>query len=211
MKQILKVGQSVEIKKFGEEKSLKYKVKIHEIVSDKEVVIEVPIVGSNALAMRSGTFYDMIFFEEASMYVQKVGVVNRFLSGTIVCARLVFHGEPKKFNRRQYFRLPVLVDGHSRGGRNPFSPMTTTNLSAGGIRFVTLEKYSANQYIQIRITLGSAVLDLVCKVVHCSLVQDSIRRYDVRAKFEKISTREEDLILKFLFEQQRSMKQKGLA
>ena len=208
MKQILKVGQSVEIKDFGAEKPPKYRVKIHEIISDEEVVIEVPIVGNNALAMRSGSFYDLIYYEDASMYTQKAEVVSRFLSGAVVCARLVFHGEPKKFNRRQYFRLPVLLEGQSRGGRNPFSPMTTTNLSAGGIRFVTLEKYSAEQYIQIRITLGETMLDLVCKVIRCSLVQDSIRRYDVRAKFEKISTREEDIILKYLFEQQRAMKRK---
>jgi len=209
--EILKVGQSVEIKEFGVEKPPKYRVKIHEIVSDEEVVIEVPIVGNNALAMRSGTFYNLVYFEEASIYTQKVEVANRFLSGAVVCARLMFIGDPKKFNRRQYFRLPVLLDGFSRGGRNKFTPMTTTNLSAGGIRFVTLEKYSADQYIQIKISVGDSILDLVCKVVHCSLVQDSIRRYDVRAKFEQISSREEDLILKYLFEQQRAMKRKGLA
>ncbi len=89
--------------------------------------------------------------------------------------------------------------------------MTTTNLSAGGIRFVTLEKYKAGQYIQIRITLGEDTLDLLCQVIQCSNVRDSIRRFDVRAKFEKISTREEDLILGYLFEQQRVMKRKGLA
>ncbi len=99
------------------------------------------------------------------------------MSGAIVCARLVIQGEAKKHNRRKYFRLPVLVEGYSRGGRKPFSEMTTTNLSAGGIRFVTLEKYKAGQYIQIRITLGEDTLDLLCQVIQCSNVRDSIRRF----------------------------------
>ena len=79
MKQLLKVGQSVEIKEFGAEKPPKYRVKIHEMVSEEEVVIEVPVVGNNALAMRSGTFYDLVYYEESSMYTQKVEVMNRFL------------------------------------------------------------------------------------------------------------------------------------
>lgn len=210
MNDILKVGQSIEIREYGLEKAPKYRAKIHDI--KKEILeIEIPVVGSGALSMRSGTLYEIIYYKEDSVFTQKVEVETRFMSGAIVCARLLLRGQAKKINRRKYFRLPVLVEGYSRGGRKPFSEMTTTNLSAGGIRFVTLEKYKAGQYIQIRITLGEDTLDLLCKVIQCNHVKDSIRRYDVRAKFEKISTREEDLILGYLFEQQRVMKRKGLA
>lgn len=206
-----KTGQIVDIKAAGEIRTLTHRVKIDSVISDEEIVIEVPIVGGNALSMHSGSCYELTFYEDASMLTQHVEVVSRHLSGNVVCARLRLFGSIKKVNRRKYFRLSVLIDGESRGGRNPFSPMTTINLSAGGIRFVTFEKYIPDQYIQLRIVLGDESLDVVAKVISSALVQDSIRRYDVRAKFEQISEREEDIILKYLFEQQRVMKRKGLA
>ncbi len=119
MDDILRVGQSIEIREYGVDDAPKYRAKIHDV--KKEILeIEIPVVGSGALSMRSGTFYEIIYYKDDSVFVQKTEVQTRFMSGAIVCARLVIQGEAKKHNRRKYFRLPVLVEGYSRGGRKPF-------------------------------------------------------------------------------------------
>lgn len=207
----LNTGQIVELSKMDDPEKVKHKVRIEEVVSNEEVIIEVPIVAGNALAMHNGSKYEITYYEEASMFVQKVTVITRLLSGAVVCARLSLEGKAKRFNRREYFRMPVLMDGFTKIGDEEFKSMTTTNLSAGGIRFVSFEKFKAGDPITVKINIKNVVLELVGTVVNCTLVLDSIRRHDVRVKFEDVQARDERVIMSYLFEQQRVIKRKGLA
>ncbi len=206
-----KVGQIIEIRDKSDDEAPKHRIRIVTIESETEIVTEVPTIAGHPMSMHNGSEFELTYYSEASVFTQSIEVVTRFLSGQKVCVRLLLLGEAKRSNRRQYFRLPVLLDGFSRGGSNPFAPMTTTNLSAGGIRFVTLEKYKTGQFIQIKIKLKKDTLDIVGEVISCNFIQDSTRRHDVRVRFEQISTREEQIILKYLFEIQRDIKRKGLA
>jgi len=205
-----KIGQICELKEMNNDEAVKHRVRIVSIESETEIVTEVPMENGHLLSMHNGTNFEMTYYAEASIFIQKTEVVTRFLSGSIVCVRLFLDGDVKRTNRRQYFRLPVLIEGFSRGGKEPYKPMTTTNLSAGGIRFVTLEKYNPGQYIQMKIPFKEDTLDLVGEVISCNLIQDSMRRHDVRVRFERISSREEGIILQYLFEKQRNIKRKGL-
>ena len=211
MKNRLKTGQIVELNNTEDIKSDKHKVRIEEVVSNEEIIIEVPIVGGNALTMHSGAEFEITYYKEASMFVQKVKVITRFMSGPVVCARLSLVGKSKRFNRRQYFRMPVLLDGFTKHGDDNYKSMTTTNLSAGGIRFVSLEKFQAGDKINIKFMIKEIELELEGTVISCGLMQDSIRRYDVRVKFEEVDSRSERIIMSYLFEQQRAIKRKGLA
>ena len=211
MENRLKAGQTVELSTQDNPDKESYKVRVEEIVSNEEIIIEVPIIGGKALIMHNGSKFRLTYFEEASMFVQEVSVITRFLSGSVVSARLLLEGKAKRFNRRQYFRMPVLIDGFTQVEKDPFKPMTTTNLSAGGIRFVSLETFKAEDAVRVKINIKNTELILEGTVISCGMVKDSIRRHDVRVKFDSVNSREERVIMAYLFEQQRAIKKKGLA
>jgi len=205
------IGQLVDIKDTENENAIMHKVRVDSIASEGEISVEVPIVDGQVITMHSGALYDLTYYIDASVYIQRIQVISRFLSGPVVCVKLQSIGKPKRINRRQYFRMPVLIDAFVKVGDEPFHPMTATNLSAGGIRFISLEAYKTDQCLQVRITLEKEILDIEAEVISCHLMKDSIRRQDVRVKFKKITSRQERVILQYLFEQQRLIRRKGLA
>ena len=213
MKNILEriIGQLVDIKDTENENAIVHKVRVESITSEEDISVEIPIVDGQVIAMHSGSVYELTYYIDASVYIQRTQVISRFLSGPVVCVKLQCIGKPKRINRRQYFRMPVLLDAFVKVGDEPFQPMTATNLSAGGLRFISLEAYKADQCLQVRIVLNEDILDIEAEVISCQLMKDSIRRQDVRVKFKRVTNRQESVILQYLFEQQRLIRRKGLA
>ncbi len=208
---IIEVGQFVEIMNVEDEGSKKHKTRVESVISDSEWGIVIPIVGGNPLSIHTGARFELSFSSEASLYIQMAEAVKRYMSGPVACVEFRKVGQMKRINRRQYFRMSVLLDGSVKRVDAEAVTMTTTNLSAGGVRFVCTDVFESGEKVEVGLVLKDKTLTLSGQVISCELVRDSIRRYDTRVKFFDVSRTYEQIILQYLFEQQRNIKRKGLA
>lgn len=210
-RKLIEAGSLIEIQNTDQEESPKYKTRVESLDKEGRVGIVVPISEGSPLPIHTGDQFELTYSTEASLYIQQAEVIRRYMSGPIACVLFRLIGKAKRINRRQYFRMPVLIDGKTRLEDEASHPMTTINLSAGGVRFITVEAYKKGTRIFVEMKLDDQMLELEAEVISTGLMRDSIRRYDIRAKFIDVNSTVERIILQFLFEQQRNIKRKGLA
>lgn len=93
------------------------------------------------------------------------------------------------------------------------------DLSGGGIRFVSEEKTEKSTFLLIRIQLiiegRSQLLEVVGWVVSCNRIENSIntrtdnRKYEYRVQFITKDQKKREMIIKYIFEQDRKNRLKG--
>jgi c-di-GMP-binding flagellar brake protein YcgR len=210
-RKIIEAGSLIEIKSIDEDDAPKYRTRVENADTQGEVGVVVPISEGSPLMVHSGDRFELTYSTDASLYIQQAEVIRRYMSGPIACVLFSLIGKAKRINRRQYFRMPVLIEGKTRVEDEDDHPMTTINLSAGGVRFITVEQYKKGTKILVQFKLDDQMIELEAEVISTGLMRDSIRRYDTRAKFTNVTSTVERIILQFLFEQQRNIKRKGLA
>ena len=141
-----------------------------------------------------------------------------------------FIGTLEKFQRREYYRLPCIINAdiipingeevleYSQKHIIPdkiYEDMQSgiiVDISGGGVRIMSDRRFSKNDYVFLRFSIemniGVRELELMGVVV---LSQESPNRsnyYDSRIEFKEITSEERDNIVKYIFEQQRKIQKR---
>lgn len=122
-----------------------------------------------------------------------------------------------RFQQRSFVRLPTSLDLRYRileGGRpNLAQPPDVhgevLDLSASGIRVLLPDRVEAGTRLLVEFTLGQEALRLVAEVVR-QIGTVAPRRYTYGLHFTSIDEVQQQVILRFIFAEQRALRQKGL-
>jgi len=102
--------------------------------------------------------------------------------------------------------------------RDPVTPISdikkgeTVSISQNSAVIATIAKLTTDNYIEINYTLpGDVQVTLVGKVAICNEVKTGAQvSYETQIKYEIIRPGEEDKIVKYIFDKQRSLRKRGL-
>ncbi len=153
--------------------------RIQEIHENGDIDISMPIEEGKYVLLHLGVRFEFVFYAEKNLYRAIGQVKERFKSNNIYMLKVELKTQLAKFQRREYYRFPCVMDmKYYRIAENesrketPKTARTHTgvpdeeekratilDISGGGARFVSEEKFEANQFVLMELELISDNMD----------------------------------------------------
>ena len=210
---------------------------IHDIEEDGTLELEMPTRGGKAVLVPMGIRYEMIFTMDQRLLKSEAQIVQRFRKDGFSLLKAKLVAPVVKFQRREYFRLNVMlpitfITLDERAGTLErmadirqllegrkeelvIGEGTIMNISGGGIRFITdteLDEETEYLFIRFAIETGgeqSRTIALIGQLVAKELTEDKKHNaYRVKILFK--DSRCQELIIRYIFEQERKIRRKQL-
>lgn len=114
-----------------------------------------------------------------------------------------------KVQEREYYRLRKIIDidiiTDDKGHIKSFAE----DISGEGMKIVTKEDLDSNNKLKIKFILRDKEKNAICKIVR-KIFDEKTNNYYYGLYFESITKRSKEDIIRFIFEEQRIMRKKGL-
>ena len=158
-------------------------------------------------------------------------IISRYKEKNLYLMKMELTSELKKFQRRQYFRLPCNIQVDMRPlnisevidyssshivADNPDAEIINgviVDISGGGLRVFSARNFNKDEYVYVRFSIDMNVgvkdIELMARVVMSIESHNMENYYDIRLQFKDISPQTRDSIVKYIFEQQRKNQSKG--
>ncbi|MCR5272170.1 MAG: flagellar brake protein [Lachnospiraceae bacterium] len=230
----IRIVQQVEMNAATGEPIHVYKSSVEDVLDEDTLEIDMPIEGGRVLLLPLDVRYEFIFFSGSSLYRAKGVIVERYRRDNIYMLKIAFKTPLAKYQRREYYRYPCLIDiqfallDEEEWNKDNMAQLfadiakhdsdrvkngRVLDLSGGGMRFSTLESLQGNDYLLIVIRLCNDTFDKKYAIPARLIASDHAEGYKslfhnrVQFVFRDIKMREE--IIRFIFEEERSMRRKN--
>ncbi|HWI62393.1 MAG TPA: PilZ domain-containing protein [Symbiobacteriaceae bacterium] len=190
-----------------------------EVAEADGVTVVHPSVGGKLVPLAPG---DTVRLEYAVMGLARVSFaarITRVLGGQVplVTVGLPEKNQVERFQQRDFVRLDVELkllyyvvstpDGAARPGGVFRSH--TRDISGNGIQILCPEPYPPGTQLDIHLEVGDRVVHAVGEVIR-QVQQLSAREYWMGVRFVGLDERDRDMIIRFIFSEQRDRRRRGL-
>ena len=212
-----------------------YNSKVVQILEGNMIQTSMPMENGKYLLLNVLERYNMEFVTKAGVFRCQGKIVRRFREKISLYVVFELLTEFEKLQRREYYRLECLLDIKfkrareiyidDRAGEDESALMLAdkeedvswkvgiaTNISGGGMRFHSREQLNKGERILIKMRL---VFDEIVKeysvpgnVIVCSEVQNRPGVFETRVQFVDINRQDREEIIRFVFEEERRIRQK---
>lgn len=211
----LKENQPVELEISGDDNN-RFRSRV-EAVLDSELLVAAPIKGGALVPVQPGTVIKVTYVDTVAIYTYWCEIISR--NGNIPPTLTL--GRPigfKKIQRRNFIRmdvkLPVTLqrlNGEYAGTGESFT-VTTADLSGGGMLFTTSNELAAGDLLEGTIELtGKDNIKVIGRIVR--IIENPPKaehRFSAGFEFIAIDEADRDKIIRYIFDQQRELRRKGL-
>lgn len=218
----LTVNRSVDIEVKAPGGSKTYKSRVEEVKTG-EIVIAMPIKEGRLINLRKDELVKIIFWDDSSIYTFEKPIKSR-VSEPIPTFNVDFpeKSDVTRIQRRNFVRVEANVPieyGQIPNDGTDLSEIkyhkgTSIDISGGGLKFLTKLALNLKDVVHINLWLNenSDPLSLFGKVVRAipATGENKDGYLSIGVEFLNISNREQDSIIKFVFDWQRTMRKKGL-
>ena len=234
MFELLKIGGKIElqIKNDSADEGLPKISYSSQIMDFKQesILCSMPIYEGKLIPLEVGTSLDAFFYTDKSTYKADCTVIDRGKEGNIYTVELKPESQLEKFQRREFYRLectkevlmielsdseaeylksnkklPEKLRGFEQKG-------IIVDISGGGLRIFARKSYERNTYLSFKFSIevnGEEKVICIPGVVVMALISpNSSDIFDNRIQFVYPQSETTELIVKYIFEQQRLQRQK---
>ncbi|TCO79927.1 flagellar brake protein [Marinisporobacter balticus] len=197
-------------------KSTKFVSQVMDIIDEKAMFIATPIAKNVLVPIDIGKIIKISYFKKnLGTYGFNAEVVERKNVGDISYMRVKKIGEVFRIQRRNFFRLEVLLNGEvnvieSQNGNEKTISVLTKDISGGGVRVISKEALEVGSAVEIKIETKNKPIVVQGEVLRCVLYEESNYNFDIGIIFKDIDKKEREQIIAFVFDYQRRMRKKGL-
>jgi c-di-GMP-binding flagellar brake protein YcgR len=219
----------------GREKAPVYKSRVCDIPSENELEISMPTLGGRMVLFHMGAKCNLIFYTKGGMYTTTATVQRRFRRDNIYLLSMNVTGTVVRFQRREFYRVsylseleyrPITMDIARRDSIQeveyeieqeadffPVQQGRILDVSGGGIRFSSNMKLESRGYLLLKFQLKNGLMDepftLVAQIISSDKHPKEPDMYINRGQFFFKDLREREKIVRFVFEEERRMRNKG--
>ena len=227
-------GDKVDICFLHQNNGKTYKSGVFDILSENEIEMNMPTDGGKMVMFNIGFECQLYFYTSKGLYTCEAVVTNRYKRDQFILMSVKIKTGLKKFQRREYFRLDCLVDFSYYEITNEVAALETTealfeeianpeyidrkkmartkDLSGGGIRFTCMEQLEIGSKILVVIRLANDKVDhmfyLVTDVIASDAVEGMPGLWITRGKFDFKNIKDRDLIIRYVFEEDRMIRKR---
>lgn len=201
---------------------------------DEDILnIAMPISEGKLIPLEVGTKYELFFYAKKGMYTCRAEITNRYKSGNLYILVVNLLTDLTKYQRRQFFRLETNLEIQYKifteedekyfrlmgkmsdeMMRRPFSTGTCIDISGGGTRFHSGDNLQKGSRLFVRIDLlldnHVRTCDIVSKAVFSSRAKGRSDLYENRIEFVQIKEEDREVIIKYIFKEERNQRRKML-
>ena len=230
----VKPGDKIDINFLHQNNGKTYKSSVFDLIDDHTVEISMPTDEGKIVMFSRGFECQMYFYTSRGLYTCEAAVLDRYKTGNFVLLSMRLTTALKKFQRRDYYRVQCSVDfayykisdtvAKLETTEDLFEEITnpdyiekkslgrTRDLSGGGIRFTATEPLEIGSKILIVIRLANDKMDhmfyLVLEIISCLSIENVQDRWEVRGKWVFKNAKDRDLIVRWVFEEDRMIRKK---
>ncbi|MBO5033939.1 MAG: flagellar brake protein [Lachnospiraceae bacterium] len=201
-----------------------YKTSVFDVLDDGRLEIVMPTEQAKLVLLPVDGEYDVCFFSHSGMYRADVRIVDRQkINGTYVLGAEII-SSLRKFQKKEYYRFNCVLemtvreltqqeaDTLEKGSvnltaRTDMIRGVIVDISGGGTRFVTRQRFHEGSHVLMRFSLPAANREkpflLAAKVVLSKEIENRPQEYENRAKFEFMDNAVREEIIKYIFDAER--------
>jgi len=204
-------GLSVEIIVREGEYQGRYRTRIEE-VGIRILSIGVPVSQGQFIPLREGTRLEVFFSQDSSAYTFSSVIIKR-IAFPIPTFIIDYPVKIDKIQRRQYVRVPIVKPFKfqivEREGLGQEKKGFTIDMSGGGLMFKHKDKIPEKTLLILYLRIGDEDMELPAAVVRY-IKETERNHYKVSVEYKDITERTRDKIIRYIFNIQRQMREKGL-
>lgn len=234
LNKVIKSGDKLDIKYLHQNKDKIYKSSVYDILDEDELEITIPTDEGKLILFHSGFEFQFFFYTGKGLFTCDAVVLDRYKRGNFYLLLVQLTTPLKKFQRREYYRLQCIIDFAYYKITDEVAELATTeeifevvadpvyisqrrlgrtkDLSGGGCRFLATEPLETGEKVLIMLRLANDKIDhmfyLVTEVITCEKVEQLKDTWMIRGKFEYKNKKERDLIVRYVFEEDRMLRKK---
>ncbi len=220
----LRSEEKREISGTGEKKV--YSSRVYDIPSEDEIQVTMPMEGTKLILLPVDKEYDLCFYTGSGLYQCNARVKDRFKTNNVFILCLELTSPLKKFQRREYYRLNCILNMKCRKLDNEEYKMATdfnsvqilntdltlqdgtiVDISGGGARFISPEKFDKDEKILFKFALPTAKKDteyeLVGRVILSEEIEGRRGSFQNHIQFMNMDMDQRESIIKYIFEEER--------
>lgn len=216
-KDVFKIGKRIEIVRDGAKETEYFPSQILDIIDDEIFIISGPIHRNNIVLLHRGENIEIAYLaKNRGMYIFTGLILERDYD-PIYKVRIRKTSEVKRYQKREYYRfetsIPViksLVIEGPEGQKLVKEKCRTRNISGGGLNLLSNYEHQVGDQVFCNFDIREEGLELKAEIVRINKVDAFDYDYTLGLAFSEISERDRDIIIKFIFEEERIMREKGL-
>lgn len=175
-------------------------------VKDQELLISIPTRGTKPLILNDGDLIKVSFISDLARYEFQTKVLGRRYDNIPMYA-LALPEVCRRIQLRKFARVPTVLEVMyaevpDEGEKYEFIKCTSLDLSGGGSRLMLKKALPVGARLIVRMNIptsdGPEHLELLGKVVR-TLPDENLKYYHTAVQFIKISRRQQDLIVRYIF------------
>lgn len=207
----------LELQSKDEKSSHVYVSQLLEPIMDNRFIIAAPIFEARLIYIPTDAKVRVVFNHYNYGLLGLMSIVrSKEMRGNIAVMHMEVAGAIEKVQRRTYYRLDCLLDTEYKlyEGKKDKVPeelkkAITKNISGSGACIVTNENLSQNTMLEVIIHLDTGSIKTVCMIIRSTEVENNKGKiYHLGVRFTEISPKDRDLIVKYVFYQQRLLLKK---
>lgn len=205
---------------------------VYDIIDETQLKIAMPIVEGRIIPLPINARFDVCFFTNGGLYKSRFVVTDRYKENGLYVLVVELLVELKKYQRRQYYRLEFSRDidyliieeelfDEIKEDKDMMRQMfkerqnlkgILIDLSGGGARFASSEKHKKGDIvllkIDVAISAGKEVFAVLGKMLFSERMINNSLAYEQRIEFCELKNADREVIIRYIFEQERKMRQK---
>lgn len=210
-------------------KKITYSSKIYDIIEEDKIKAAMPMQKGAIVPLAINTKYELYIFTNNGLYKCRATLTERYREDNLYVMILEVYTGLQKHQRREHYRLSCNIDLRYRVLTEKEAEMMlrlktpedyensqqkaglikgiTLDISGGGMRFVSAYANLIDEYIlaEFSIPVNGKIVNynLLSRVIATREVPNKKNTYEHRVKFENISVKEREQLIKFIFEEER--------
>lgn len=216
---ILSTGDKVDI--VHGQKEHRYKSKIMDILDEETLRLSVPTEGNVIVPLEKGARLSLTFFCGRKLYSCRGEITDRYKEDKLYLMVVRLTSELERIQRRQFYRLShsmeiefrkVLEEDTAEVEELPWNKGTTIDISGGGCRFNAATACTEQEKLEIRFYVkmasGTYEQNWIGRVTASIPVPNRADIFETRVEFLGEERRKREQLVKFIFEEERRIRQK---
>lgn len=211
----LKVGTKIDIFKKENRKNF-YPSQVLEIIEPDELVIRGPMKKTQLVLLHKGEEIEILYYvENKGRFIFTAKVISRELN-KMYTLRIKKISEIRKIQLRNYYRLPVTLEIEkifpviNDDNKVFIEKCEAKDISGGGLKLYCNYQHVVGDEVYLKFKLENKLINAKAKVVRIEEIENLNYKYCIGITFVDIEEQIRDFIVKYIFEQQRILRFKGL-